>query len=70
MSAFELAAWNWYCGHVNRLVMDSGLLPMFVQELGLTGRIRELFVYALNMIYTTFDNIAHLMAKKEASKHG
>lgn len=70
MGAFELTAWNWYWGHVNKLTMDGGLLPMLMQELDLGAQARELFIRALNMIYMAFANISYLAAKKEAGKHG
>jgi hypothetical protein len=66
MSAFELAAWNWFCGNVSRFTIEAGLLPALIMDLKLKDRIRGMFIKALSMVNQTADRIAFERAHKEA----
>ncbi len=71
MSAFELAAWNWYCGNVTEFTINSGLLPAIIANFNFKDHVREFFTRALSMIYSTMNSVSDAMAKKEAeAAHG
>jgi hypothetical protein len=57
MSAFETAAWNWYCEIVSPFTMEAGIVVEAFRELRLKGKVKALFLQAASAIHQTFELI-------------
>lgn len=57
MSAYEVACWNWYADNVNSFAMEAGIVGEMFRGLSLTGKIKSMFLGALNEIHETFAEI-------------
>jgi hypothetical protein len=54
MSAFEVACWGWYVGNVNAFAMEAGIVGEMFRGLDLKGKLKSMFLGALNEIHETF----------------
>ena len=67
MSPFELACWNWYIENVNQFAMESGLVGEMFKDAKLKGKVRAMFLTALNAIHQTSNFIqAEILKQKRA----
>ena len=64
MSAFEIAAWNWYQGTVSTFSMQAGIVAEAFRDLKLKGKVRQMFMKALDMIHLSESAIMAERLKK------
>ncbi len=64
MSAFELAAWNWYQETVSPFTLKAGIVAEMFKGLGLTGETRALFFKALTGIREMFEEMWAIQKKR------
>lgn len=72
LSPYEGACLTWYSDHVTPFTMQGGIVGQLILALGLEGKALALFLRAMDMIRSTFQDIEleHLKRQREAQANG
>jgi uncharacterized protein (DUF1786 family) len=65
---FDKFVVQWFNKCVNSFTVESGLLPVAVQDLGFSGEILQEFLYRISMLHSKEIEIATKRAKQEQEK--